>query len=65
MKKSTLFFLCSTMFLLGTVLGFLLAPAKEGLSIGSNNGNSCGGASDGKPCGGDGGEYGDGEDIPF
>lgn len=66
MKRSTLFLLSSTMFLLGTITGFLLAPIKEGLSIGSNNGNSYGGASACKcdeSC--DTGEYGDEEDIPF
>jgi hypothetical protein len=40
MKKSTVFFLCTTMMLLGTVIGFLLAPAKKGISIGSNNSNN-------------------------
>lgn len=40
MKKSTLFLLCTTMLLFGTLLGFLLAPAKKGVSIGSNNSNN-------------------------
>lgn len=66
MKKSTLLLLSSTMFLLGTVTGFLLAPVKKGLSIGSNNGNSYGGAPADK-CGESCniGEYDDEEDIPF
>ena len=42
MKKSTIFWLCSAMILLGTVLGFLLSPAKKGLYIGNNNGNTGG-----------------------
>ena len=66
MKKSTLFLLSSTMFLLGTITGFLLAPVKKGFSIGCHNGNSYGSASADK-CGEDCniGEYGDEEDIPF
>lgn len=40
MKKSTAFFLCTTMLLLGTIFGFLMAPAKKGISIGSNNSNN-------------------------
>ena len=64
MKKSTMFLLCSTMLLLGTVAGFLLAPVKAGVSIGNDAGNIYGGRSSGGT--GDGGEeYGDGDDIPF
>lgn len=64
MKKGTLFLLCSTMLLLGTVAGFLLAPVKAGLSIGSNNNNHYGGVpSEG---GGESAETnGSGDDIPF
>lgn len=64
MKKSTLFLLCSTMLLLGTILGFLFAPVKGGFSIGSNNGNSYGGDSIGNGSAGD-EKYDDEEDIPF
>ena len=38
MKKSTAFYLCSMMLLIGTILGFLISPAQSGgVSIGSNN----------------------------
>lgn len=38
LKKSTLFYLCSTMLLIGTILGFLISPAQNGgVSIGSHN----------------------------
>lgn len=38
LKKSTVFYLCSTMLLIGTILGFLISPAQSGgVSIGSNN----------------------------
>lgn len=40
MKRSTTFFLCTTMLLLGAVFGFLMAPAKEGICIDSNNSNN-------------------------
>ena len=66
MKKSTLFFLCSTMLLLGTILGFLLSPVRKGFSIGSNNGNSYGDGSTGKENEKyDDGGYGEEDDIPF
>lgn len=64
MKKSTLFLLCSTMLLLGTVAGFFLAPIKQGLSIASNNGNTYGGCNSGKTED-DADAYDDGNDIPF
>lgn len=61
MKKSTLFFVCSTMLLLGTVIGFFLSPAQKGLYIGSNNGNTYGGGS-----GTQGGtDFDEDDDIPF
>lgn len=60
-KKSTLFLLCSTMLILGTVLGFLLAPIKKGVYIGNNNGNTnCGAPKDADKI-----DSGDEEDMPF
>jgi hypothetical protein len=40
LKKSEIFLLSSTMLLLGTMIGFLLAPAKNGVRCGNNNGNT-------------------------
>jgi hypothetical protein len=39
MKKSTAILLSTMVFFLGIVLGFLVAPIKNGISIGNNNGN--------------------------
>jgi hypothetical protein len=41
-KKGTLFLLCNFFLLLGVVIGILLSPAKQGMTlhIGCNNGNS-------------------------
>jgi hypothetical protein len=45
MKKSTVFMLCTTLFFVGTTLGFILSPIKKGIYIGNNNGNRDGGLS--------------------
>lgn len=59
MRKSTVILLSSVMLLLGTVLGFLLAPIKKGMYIGSNNGNTrVRGMEDDLP-------YTDEDDLPF
>lgn len=43
MKKSGIFLLSTTVFLLGTIVGFMAAPAKKSIFRGSNNGiNECG-----------------------
>lgn len=39
MKKSNLILLCTTVFSIGIILGFLLAPIKKGISIGNHSGN--------------------------
>ena len=38
MKKSTAFFLCVITFLSGIILGFMMAPAKQG--FGNHSGNT-------------------------
>lgn len=63
MKKSTVALLCSTMLLLGTLLGFLLSPIKKGLYIGNNSGNNHNGKNpldDGLEV-----DYDDEDDMPF
>lgn len=63
MKKSTVALLCSTMLLLGTLLGFLLSPIKKGLYIGNNSGNNNNGKNpldDGLEV-----DYDDEDDMPF
>jgi hypothetical protein len=37
MRKSTVFWLCTAMLTLGTVLGCLLAPVRGGMCFGNNN----------------------------
>ncbi len=39
MRKLTAFLMCTTLFSFGVILGFLLSPVKEGISIGNNSGN--------------------------
>lgn len=40
MKKSTGVLLSFACFLLGLVVGFLLAPIKQGIQVGNNSGNT-------------------------
>ena len=47
MKKKSPALLCTVFFLLGVVLGFLLAPVKNGVSIGNNSGNNSANVYDG------------------
>lgn len=42
MRKSTVFWLATAMLFLGTILGFLLAPARGGMSFGNHNENRFG-----------------------
>lgn len=38
-KKSGSFWKCAAFLFLGVILGFMLAPVKEGVHCGNNNGN--------------------------
>lgn len=40
MNKMTAFLISTICFLLGLVLGFLIAPIKKGIQIGNNSGNN-------------------------
>lgn len=42
MRKSTVFWLSTTMLFLGTILGLLLSPARGGMSFGNYNENKFG-----------------------
>jgi hypothetical protein len=40
MKKREIFLLSTTMILLGTIIGFLWSPTKNGVRCGNNSGNT-------------------------
>ncbi len=61
MKKSTVILLSSVMLLLGTVLGFLLAPIKKGVNVTVKNT----GIRDLDSSGEDDLQYTDEDDLPF
>lgn len=39
-KKGTLWLLCNSFLLLGIIVGILISPIKQGMTIGCNNGSS-------------------------
>lgn len=64
MKKSGIFFLSTTMLLLGAIIGFLLGPIKKGVYCGNHNsGNRYFGKED-DYCD-DWDSEDDGDDMPF
>lgn len=67
MNRGAKFLLCAALLLAGTVIGFLLAPAKKGIFFGNYSGNSYYGKNEPEPSGNPDTQESDGgkDEIPF